>query len=264
MSTNFQGINWLNLNAQRAYPLSEQATGTDISGSITLPYSFIVALQLPVRSALGINPQNFFLQSVILTSTGYTITVGYTDGTTIVSAATVSIATATHAENDCYELIGIGSFSDSVGSVCVGNLDDINALPPGQYLFDINGGKLDPDAIRPQIRQLSSLTLINGTESSGKIYGDITLNARHKHQFCRVLASGMPTQITINAISGAGPEPKLLLRRCPLPRHQFSQSTVFRATRTAIFGLPAKIVSTSTTEPNGLLLTNNCASPCCG
>lgn len=93
-------ISWLNLNAQRAYPLSEQATGMDVSGSITIPDSFIVALQLSVPTAMMLTPQLFYVIAMTLSPIGYTVTVGY-EGQPV---ATMSFDAATHNENNSYAL----------------------------------------------------------------------------------------------------------------------------------------------------------------
>ena len=261
--TELTNIGWLNLNAQRAYPLSEQATGVDASGSIQLPFSFIVAMQLPVQAFPTVDPQNFFLFGLVVASAGYTVTVGYYNGTIAVPAATASIAAASHVENNTYQLIGTGAFSASVGSITIGVLDDINALPAGQYFFTQSGGLLDPDVIRPHLQQLSSLTLINGSETSPPIYGDVQLVAGTNISFSVVTIPNEPTVVVINAISGQG-----LNQTCSCSNNA-SLTPIY-----TINGIPGDVNGnfviagqsciTVTSESNGLSLTNTCASPCCG
>jgi hypothetical protein len=256
-------IEWLNLNAQRAYPLSEQASGADISGSIQLPSSFIVGLQLSVRASLGLDPQGFFIYSVILASTGYTVSIGYTDGTSTVTVATASIARATHSENDSYTLFGVDSFDECIGSITIGQVDDVDALPPGQYFFNLGGGRLDPDAIRPQIRGISSITLVNGVERSNKIYGDIEIVAGTNIRLAVDKQPNVPVRIIIHAIAGEG-----LNQNCAC------DGVVAKIPITTINGIPpdssgnfrmsGENCVNIAPQANGLLLTNSCASPCCG
>lgn len=258
--TVFWNAEWLNSNSQRAYPLSEQATLMDVSGSITIPDSFIVAMQLSVPLQAFTNPQLFYILGLTLSPTGYTITVGY-EG---VPVAVTSFAAATHNENASYALAGISPFDDCVGAVSIGLLDDISQLPAGQYVFDSTGGLLDPDAIRPQISGITSITLVNGSEIGNKLYGDIELIAGTNVQLSTITQVGMPTQIIINAISGAGLNTSCV---CGSGAEQLSPILTINgiaADSTGNFRISGESCVTVTQQTNGIVLTNTCASPCCG
>ena len=194
-------LQWLNHNAQRSYPLTAAATKTDTTRTITLPDSFIVSLYLPVHSGLAFAPNNFFIKNVVISPTGFNITVGYTAAGVTVDVAAANIARSVHETNKSYALGGIGDFDDCVGRIVLGILDDIDKLPAGSYNFDLAGGALETDAIRPMIRAVTRLRVINNNETSAPIYGDVTLVAGNNVRI-NVASVSNTTEITFNAIAG--------------------------------------------------------------
>ena len=51
-------LEWLNHNSQRSYPLAEDATKTDITGTFTLPDDFILGLYFPIHAGLDVDVEN--------------------------------------------------------------------------------------------------------------------------------------------------------------------------------------------------------------
>lgn len=166
----------LNHNSQRAFPLAPHAERTDLSGTITLPNSFLVGMEFTMHAGLDIDPSKVFLYSVLISPVGFSLSLAYDDdGPTIV--ATTNFARSTHQEYDSYALVGKNDFDDCSGHVLIGNLTEIDELPAGEYFFSVDAGAIDPHAIMPGIRGISSITVVNGDDRSAKIYGDITLVA---------------------------------------------------------------------------------------
>lgn len=254
-------LQFLNHNSQRSYPLTEKATKTDTLGVIRLPDSFLLALYFPVHTGLDVSPDRFFLKSLLITPTGYNVAIGYDDGAEVYDVAAVNVAKSVHAPNRTYALSGLDSFSDCVGQVVIGKLDEIDRLPPGQYTFDYAGGALESDAIRPMIRGVSSLRIANGNELSERLYGDITLIAGTNIRLGVNNGVDGP-EIVFNAISGENLNAECI---CQVPEtgecircingvcsddgnFNFGQGTCVEITPTA----------------NGLIFTDTCAQPCCG
>lgn len=255
-------IQWLNQNSQRAYPLVHWATRTDLTGTITLPDDFIVGLYLPVHAGLNVQPEKFYIKSLGIFASGLNIAIGYDDGDLLPLVATVNIATVTHTENRSYALVGSDEFDDSVGKIVIGRLDNVLALPPGQYTFAPTATQLETDTVRPMLRGLTSLTVINGADRSQRIYGDVELVAKNNMRIVVTEIAGQPTQIAFSAISGEG-----LNDECGCEE---DNTVPIRF----INGIPPgpdgnyKIVGNGcisiTPITNGLELTDTCSSPCCG
>jgi hypothetical protein len=257
-------VQWLNQNSQRSYPLTDWATKQDITGTITLPTSFIVALYLPVHAGLAVEPHLFYVQSLGIYPTGYNIGIGYNDGSSSPPlVASVNIARSTHTENRTYALAGVDDFDDSVGRIAIGDLSEIDRLPPGQYTFSYAGGGLETDAIWPMIRGISSFTTVNGLERSEQIYGHVELVA---YRNMRITASQVGTaapKITFSAIEGEGLNEDCICE----------EEVVGPAIRT-INGVEPndsgnlRIVGDNcfviTPIENGIRIEDTCSQPCCG
>ena len=254
-------LQWLNHNAQRSYPLTASATKTDVTGTITLPDSFIVSLYLPIHSGLSFAPNNFFIKNIVLSPTGFNIIVGYTADGVTVDVAAANIARSAHQPNKSYALGGIDNFDDCVGQIVLGVLDDIDKLPAGSYNFDINGGALETDAIRPMIRAVSRLRVFNNNELSAPIYGDVTLVAGTNMRIAVATNAGA-TEITFNAIAGTG-----LNQNCACDTPQSGEcirciNGVCSPDGNFLFAPDDCIAITPSI--NGLSFADTCATPCCG
>lgn len=257
-------IQWSNHNSQRSYPLTDWSSKQDQTGTITLPDSFMVAMLFPIHAALNVLPDRFFIKSVGVYPTGYAVMVGYDDGTNAPPlAAVANVPKDTHVENRVYALAGVDDFADSVGQLAIGRLDDMEQLPPGLYSFDRNGSALEADCIRPMIRGISSITVVNGSDRSDRLYGDIELVAGANFRI--TVGQGGPSgaQIIFNAISGEG-----LVEACVCDETGEGPPIRF------INGIPPlpdgnfRMVGDDclSLEPinNGLALHDNCSAPCCG
>jgi hypothetical protein len=253
---------WLNQNSQRAYPLAEDATRRDESGSFTLPDDFLLGLYIPVHAGLDVLPDRFFVRSVSVFATGYNVAVAYDDGTSSPPiVATAVVARSSHREYDSYVLPGSGDFDDIVGKVVVGRTDAIDLQPSGRYFFGFSGGKLDPDCVRPMIRGVSSITVVNGGERSPRLYGDFEFSSGSNMQIS-VISIGSVNQIRWDAIEGAG-----LIENCAC------EDDIGPPIRT-INHVPPKADGDFTlvgnacleleTVGNGLKLNDKCSEPCCG
>lgn len=252
-------LQWLNHNSQRSYPLTERATKTDITDTVRIPDSFIVALYLPIHAGLAVLPEKFFLKSILISPTGYNISIGYNDGDAYPAVAAVNIAKSAYAPNRSYALGGLDDFSDTIGQITIGRLDEIDALPPGLYEFDPAAGEIEPDAIRPMIRGISSIQVDNNSELSQRIYGDILLVAGSNMRID--VALGTTPTITFNAISGEN-----LNQNCicddtqPPPCIQCINGQCGGTDFPLVDGECVQLVPTT----NGFKLVDTCAQPCCG
>lgn len=254
-------LQWLNHNAQRAYPLTDRATKTDTTGTLTLPDSFIVGLYFPVHAGLSFTANNFYIKSVLIAPTGFNITIGHDDGDTDVVVAGSNIPRGGYSPNRAYALGGIGDFSDSIGNVVLGVLDDIDRMPAGYYEFEKSATELEPDVVRPMIRGVTRLLVNNNGELSAPIYGDVTLVAGTNVRI-DVNTAGEDTEIIFNAISGANLNQNC---ECDVP----SAGTCIRCingvcSEDGNFTFAQDSCVEISPMVGGLSFKDTCAKPCCG
>lgn len=169
---------WLNQNSQRNYPLSEEASTLDVSGSFRLPLDLIVDFVWPVQATANVQTDKFHVKSVGIFGSGVAITFGYYDEDEgeSVTVGSVSVSADTHERNQSYFIAGLGDFYDSVGKVTIGSLDNVLASG-GSYTFDVDGARLEPTTVRPALKGVSALVMVNGTDRSDPLYGDVEMTA---------------------------------------------------------------------------------------
>jgi hypothetical protein len=254
-------LQWLNHNSQRSYPLTERATKTDTTGTIRLPDSFIVALYLPIHSGLAFAPNRFFIKSLLIAPTGFNITIGYDDNGTAVDVASANVIRSNYQPNRSYALGGVDNFDDCVGRVVLGNLDEVDQLPPGQYEFTFTDGELEPDTIRPMLRAVTRLRVSNNGELSAPIYGDVTLVAGNNVRITAV-AFATETEIIFDAISGTNLNEECY---CETPEIGDCIRCINGVCSTdGNFILAPDDCVQITPMSNGLKFADTCAQPCCG
>jgi hypothetical protein len=203
MPVGIWNLEWLNANSQRSYPLSEVATKVDTTGTFTIPDSLILGLYLPIHSGLVAYPENFYVKTVSIFATGLNVEIGYWNGSSGVNVASATIAFSTHSEYKTYSLVGQDDFIDCFGRIVFGKIDELSTLPAGAYDFSFAGGRLDSDSIRPMIRGVSSIRIINGQSVSNRMQGDIAFVAGTNMSISAAGSSGNYS-ITFNAIKGEG------------------------------------------------------------
>lgn len=257
-------LQWLNHNSQRSYPLTERATKTDTTSTVRIPDSFIVNLYFPVHAGLNVATDRFYVKALLVAPTGYNIALGYYPEDEDASRPTVGsvmVAAATHTPNMTYAIAGIDDFSDTIGQITIGKLDEIALLPAGLYTFDPEAGEIETDAIRPMIRGISSIRAINGVEVSERLYGDIEFVAGTNMRLDVSTINNEP-RIIFNAISGLN-----LSEECECDENKTGEcirciNGVCSGDGTFTIGGSACIQVT--TNDGGITLTDTCALPCCG
>jgi hypothetical protein len=265
MSTlRYVNLQWLDHNSARRYPLAFDASAKDVTGEFTLPDEFLVGLYLPIHVSINVQASHFTISRVGVYGTGYTVSIGYDDGSTITEVAAASIDRATHTPNKPYVLRGLGEFYDSIGQIIVGGLDGINAQPPGLWTFDLVGGRLEPDGIRPQLRGLSSLRIQNGDSLSDPIVGDVILRAGRNSRITPILESGEDPVVVFDAIEGEGLNEECVCSADLTAATPIRTINKIPPTADGNFTLLGSDCVEFEAIDNGLQLTDSCSKPCCG
>lgn len=257
-------LEWLNHNEQRNYPLAASADLQDQTGSFRIPENFILSLYLPVHSGLNTTSSRFFIKNIGAYATGYSVVVGYQPSSgSPVNVATALINREVHERYTTYNLGGVGDFSDTIGHIVVGRLDSADEQPAGFFTFDFENTRLEPDAIRPITRGISSIRIRSGSDVSEPIYGDIEIVAGENFQAVPILVAGQDPIIRFNAIEGEG-----LIEEC------ICEGDATRDPIKAINGIGPNDAGNFTiqvdeecleisTIANGIRIKDTCAAPCC-
>lgn len=255
-------LQWLNHNSQRSYPLTSWATKVDRRGNIRLPDSFIVAMYLPISATLDVDTSKFFVKNVLISPTGFNITVGYDEGGGVTrDVAASNIARANFAPNRSYALGGIDEFDDTIGHVVIGNVDEVDKLPPGYYTFEPEAGALEADVIRPNIRGISRIRVNNNNQASEYVYGDVTLVAGTNVRIS-IARTAEDTKIIFDAISGLNLNADCI---CPAPADgECIRCINGVCSDNGTFTIVANECIDITPGRNSLSLSDTCAQPCCG
>lgn len=259
-------LEWLNHNSQRNYPLADDADGVDDSASFTLPTDFIVELDLPISAGVDVDPAQFYIKHIGAYATGYSVIVGYqpSDGSDPVNVASALIPRLVQDRNTAYALGGIGDFSDSVGKIVIGRLDNIDEQPPGFWTFSLIHARLDPDAVRPIIRGVSSIQCVNGEQTSVKLYGVIQLVAGSNMSIVPILVAGQNPIIRFNAIQGDGTIDECFCTGDAALTPPIKTINGVGPTNAGDFNFVGTDCLQVTQTSNGVRFDDKCAQPCCG
>ena len=256
-------LEWLNHNAVRRYPLTEESTLVDQTGSFTIPTDFLVELDLPIHASIDADPDKFFIRQIGAYPTGYSITVSYVSDTGYVDVASASFPASGFTRNKTFALGGIEPFDDTIGKVVVGRMDNIDEQPSGLWNFDPDATTIEPDCIRPIIRGVQALYAVNGGSRSLPITGDIELVAGTNMRITPILVDGQNPQIRFDAITGAG-----LTETCICDGDNAVAPCVSRINGVApgpdgAMNLVGDACIEINPLTNGLQIADKCCQPCC-
>ncbi len=259
-------IDWLNANRQRSYPLTEDSTMRDSTGSIVLPDDFIVDLALSVPhiqqgiagASRFISPGEFHLLYLAVFSQGIVVTFGYNNAPCGVATVTVD----GFVRDSAYPIGGQGDFYDARGAIVVGDISTLmSTVPLGVYTFTASCARLEPCTVRPSIRGVSSLSVVNGRDVSAPMTGDVNLVAGRNIRF--VVTA--PNTVRIDSVASPA-----LLSTCSCDTLPADAQPIL-----TINGIPPDASRNFTLLPSAcmdispegeatLKLSDTCSTPCCG
>ena len=249
-------------NSQRNFPLTADATLFDTSGAFKLPDEFIVGMYLPVHSGLASQSAKFFIKTINVYDTGAAIIIGYDDGSLYPEVATTWITRSSHNRNDDYRLGGIGDYRSIAGTIVIGRFDELDQQPQGSHTFTPDATRISPDAIQQITLGVSSVSVVNGNETSGPYYGDIKFVAEENMQITPTVAGGV-TEIKFSAVQGEG-----LAEDCVCDGDTTApcirRINGIPSTANQDFLLLGSTCLEVSAFNNGLRITDVCSEPCCG
>lgn len=251
--TEIWNVEWPNVNTQRKYPFDEGQSLTD--GDFVLPDDFLVDMVLPVNigTVPAPDPTLFHVSQVGVFSSGFTVSIAYNG----VTFATVTIPKDSFVEYSNYDIIGIGDFFDTRGTLTVGQIDTISKYP-GAWNFTVDTAKILPTIIRPNLRALTSLRIANGTDQSAPITGDVVLRAGQNFRF-RVVGN----VIYFDAIRGENLQESCVCNDMDVlapPIRSINMVTGDANGNITLLGTSCVMI---TPGANSLSIEDQCSEPCC-
>ena len=269
--SNIVGLGWLNTNATRNYPISQEATLTPLGdGGFDLPDDLIVDMRLSVPYDPTIKPFNFYLKSVSAYAHGLIIEIGYYNPAISEEKAIVAIsnavASSTHTNPTSYMLTGVATnkdydFSNVVGTITIGNLSQIQENPPGRIEFS-------PEAyIESTVISLNTVGVSSLRVGSSLLAADTPLVGhvivRPRTNF-GIQSSLSENSFTFSALSGLGLETdctcegEIELGPCIRTLNQLPPD------KDGNLDIVAGTCISVDNDNDSILLSETCSEPCCG
>lgn len=255
-------LEWLSHNSQRAYPFTMDSTRYDISRSFRIPDDFLVSMHLAVPWTLGLVPDRFFVSRILADSMGYQLSVSYLDrDDQPVTVATAVVPVNRFQANQVRTWVGVGEYSDITGHFIVGSLDNINNQPRGDFSFNLEDGRLEPDVIRPEIRGVTRLVVENGQDRSPPLVGRIRLLPGRNIRLTPIFEPGKDPVLRIDAISGEGLIEECICQDLVGPPIRTINGVRPVNGRIDLVGTHCAVVEN---KEHSIEIKDRCAEPCCG
>jgi len=259
-----QNLEWLNHNSNRAFPLTVEATGYSVDGDFRLPNDFIVACYFSLNAAHNVDPARFTIKTIIVSTAGITVIIGYQVGSEVITVCTAMVPRDSHVKHQAYRLGGFGNYADLDGWIVIDQFDGIDLQPAGEWSFDIDGGRLELDGVRPQIRGVTRLRAQNGSELSSPITGDVILRAGRNMRITPVLTEGQDPTFVFDAIDGEGLNEECICAGDVDKGPAIRTINKIPPTPDGDFTLLGNNCLQFSPIENGLRAEDTCSEPCCG
>ena len=144
-------LEWLNLNAGRAYPLREDSSLLDITRVVKLTNELVVDFVAVVPESLG---NDLYISRILYADPTLTIIISQTGE--VVTSITVTVGT--HQKNTAYRFSGQGGYADMRGAITIGDLEvALQNFPQGVFDFNYEATAFEASVIRPEIRGVDSI-----------------------------------------------------------------------------------------------------------
>lgn len=259
-------LEWLNHNSQRNYPLASDASAKDVTNSFDLPEDFIVDLYLQLPVDITIQPSRFFVRTIGNYTTGFAVVIAYNADSGPINIASALIPRSGFTGDTAYFLGGLPPFSDVQGTIVIGRLDQMDLQPAGSFEFDLDGGRLEAEVIRPQIKGIGALVAVNGADRSERLQYEVELIAGTNMRITAEpgnIAENILPSIRFDAIEGEGLTDECVCEDTDLgpPIRTINGISPDATGNFEVLGSPCLEIEGIT---NGIRMSDTCSEPCCG
>ena len=256
-------LEWLNQNANRAYPFAGDTSRRDVNNMVTIPDNMIVDLILVFAADVA---TNLYLSKLLLG--GSTLTAVISDDSDAI-VCSVTINKDTHVQNQGYNLVGTDDHFDARGRIVFGDLSGIiGSFPDGIYTFTQAAARFEARCARPDLGAVRAIKLSYADGSlSLPISGLIELVAGSNVRLSYVPPAGLsPAGIRIDAISGENLNEVCDCEKLHVPPDPIRSINGVAADANGDFAFTSMDPSCLeiSAGANGLTFNDKCSKPCCG
>ena len=189
----------------------------------------------------------------------------------------VTVNLSYHVQNSAYYLSASNAtYEDAVSKVVIGDLSTLaNDLPTGIFLFDMSVAEFEARTVRPDIRGVRALQLLQGAALSNKIFGDVKLvagsNIRLRYVPVDIVQSGVTKRypgIRIDALVADGLNEECvcdtLVKKLDCIQTINNVGPDPQGNINIVGDECIQIPSPGEQDSGFILITDNCSKPCCG
>ena len=257
-----RSLEWASHNEARSYPLVVTAGGRSIDNLFVLPNPVVLAVYLFLPWDRDIDPSRFFLSRFANLGNSVRVTLAYaTSSGSEQTVAVAEIPKTGQGQPIVRQWVPVTTWNDTAGSITVGNLHTLSALPLGVFDFLFSSTQLEVDCIRPAARNLTGVLVDNGSETFEIATGLINLIAGENIRL-RVEQNAGANDIWIDAVNTDG-----LQTDCDCGDTLSDPIRTINMIRGDVNGnidlIGAKCL-TIEASPGSLQINNPCSQPCCG
>lgn len=256
-------MEWLNGNAERAFPFKEDVSLRDVNSIIKVPNRLIVDMVFVVPAGAD---YRYYMKSLMYGGSHINIVLSDESGNTVSS---VTVDLSTHTRNKAYTMSGEGSFTGAVGRIALGDLSNLSAdLPVGVYQFSLDDAEFELRTVRPDLRAVYSMTAVtaDGTVTDA-IQGAVRLISGANIRLTYVpAAGGDPAGIRIDATGNDDYDEDCECdsKVTPLPCIRSINGVGGDVTSGRVDLVSMTPCLTIGVENGSIVLTDTCSQPCCG
>lgn len=251
---------WLNQNSLRNYPFKEDAllipvdSNGDLISDIRVPNYLVVDFIITMP---GITLPKIYVSQLAFLGNLFTIIFKDDSG---VQVASLSFDIAAHTKNATYNVVGSGTYDDVRGRVTIGDLTNLrDDFAEGLYNFTLATAETETITVRPALRSVRSIQLVNEGATSERIYGHVKFIAGTNTRLTYLPAYNT---IRVDAIEGAG-----LNEECECDVDPWFRNVVRSingiAIEDAVITGDGECVEVEVSG-NKIIIKDTCTTPCCG
>lgn len=165
MAQNIIFPEWLNANALRNYPILENASRTDISGSFTIPNELLVSAQFNYsRDYLD---GRFYISKIVVSDSSVRIFISFLlfdENAVSREIGSISIFSESFEKFSYFSFSGQGEDSAVLGSLGVGDISSTINAGIGEFLFEPNATTFEANTQFVSIPALKTVEVYNADD----------------------------------------------------------------------------------------------------
>ena len=246
MSLPLDTVEFLNENANRAFPFKSTGSRTSTNGLLTLPNDFIVDMLCAVDSNIT---NTYYISAVVSSSAAVSVTLNNTTGI----VGTFQVSTLAD-ENQVVFLVASSGYVGANGKIVIGSTTTLLSLAQGEFAFTSEATELESRCFVPMATGVARITMQDSDGNSTSYTGTVIIKTGFNLRYEQIDGQ----TVTLHAGEGLGLNTTCTTIQPILTINGISPDV------DGNFNFDTAGCATLTGITNGLLLTNDCTKPCIG